>query len=205
MSLCVLTLCVCSILFRAVWRGGAAGKVVIIVKHNLTSTIEIGRGRTVNLRWLLAYISWWCRRWGIINIPCRLLCDLVCRTCRCIMSKLSRTVIIVPVSTSAMTVIVISTLYAVRTKHTIGGSGIIIIKTAPIDHWLVRLHPDILEWAHHCRVGLLQFLQHFHAVLGLLELAWQLVDSLEDHDAEGLGLDNGDYLLEHVVTELMEN
>ena len=61
------------------------------------------------------------------------------------MSKLSRTVVIVPISTSAMTVTVISTLDAVRTKHTIGGGGIIIIKTAPIDHWLVRLYPDILE------------------------------------------------------------
>lgn len=62
------------------------------------------------------------------------------------MSKLSRTVVIVPVSTSAMTVTVISTLDAVRTKHTIGGGGsIIIIKAAPIDHWLVRLYPDILE------------------------------------------------------------
>ena len=199
MCRCVLTLCVWSILFRAVWRRGPAGNVVVVVIYTLTSAIEIGRGRTVYLRWLFAYISWWCRRWGVVNIACRLLCDLVCRTGRCILSKLSCTVV-VPVSTSAVTVTVISALYAVRTKYTIG-RGIIIIKPS---HWLYPAD-DILEWAHDWGVGLLQFLQYFHAVLGLLELARQLVNSLEDHDPEGLGLHNWDNLLEHVVTELMEN
>jgi hypothetical protein len=104
-----------------------------------------------------------------------------------------------------MTVIVISILDAVRTENSSGIIAIRIIKTASVDHWLKRLYPDILEGAHHCRVGFLQLLQHFHAVLGLLELIGELINSLEDHDSEGLGLHHRDYLLEYVVTELMEN
>ena len=122
------------------------------------------------------------------------------------MSKLSGTCPVIPVvPTSTMTVIVISILDAVRTENSSGIIAIRIIKTASVDHWLKRLYPDILEGAHHCRVGFLQLLQHFHAVLGLLELTGELINSLEDHDSEGLGLHHRDYLLEYVVTELMEN
>lgn len=166
----------CSILLRAVWRRGAAGNVVV-VKYTLTSTIEVGRGRTVYLCWLFAYISWWCRGWCVINIACGLLSDLVCRTCRSIMSKLSGgpSSVMIVVPTSTVTVMIICILNTVRAEHstTTGNRWwTIIVKTVAVDDWLVRLHADVLKGAHHGGVGLLQLLEHFHPVFGLLELAW---------------------------------
>ena len=170
-----LSPCDCSILLRAVWRRGVPGNVVV-VKHTLTSAIKIGRGRTIYLRCLFAYISWWCRIWGVVNIACGRLSDLVSRACRSVLSKLSGTcsvVVISVVPTSAMTMIAISVLDAVRTENS--SSSVVatrIIKTASVCHWLIRLHSDILERAHYWRVCFLELLKHFHAVLSLLELAW---------------------------------
>jgi hypothetical protein len=63
------------------------------------------------------------------------------------MSKLSGPCSVVPVvPTSAMTMVVISILDAVRTENTSGIIATWIIKTAStIDHWLVRLNSNILE------------------------------------------------------------
>lgn len=101
------------------------------------------------------------------------------------MSKLSCTSSVVPVvPTSAMTMIVISVLDAVRTENCISIIPTGIIITASVCHWLVWLYPDILERAHYGRVSFLEFLQHFHSMFRLLELARQLVDTLKDHDSK---------------------
>lgn len=147
----------CSKLFRTISLRGAAGNVVIVKHASLTSAIRVAGGGTKYLCWLFAYISWWCKSWVLVNIACRLLSDLVCRTCWCIMSKLSCSTFtnVTVVTTSTMAVMIIGILDAVRAKNVVAG---IIKTTSTIDHRLIRLHANVLERAHYRRVRLLELL-----------------------------------------------